>query len=299
MQRELANSFCPVRPLWDRELAAKGFTRKAGNGHAAFDGVAFSIDGNWPVLRTEACFEEADPLAGEVGKPGLWKVIKGDRGLYRMFDLPPSVLTGVEGDDWEDEATGSSRFGSVLTWALDTVKGDPPEGWDPPPLEDVEALIPPGWLTQRSGAHARQGELLHEPGCLALRFPIVQHVSESLPEHRLYWLRRLLLDAQAHWRLVRLGSEGDLHGSTVYAEVNLTGAPHAVISGMICLAVAALHAVLEWTVGPAVFLLDTRNEAQALEVFGTPPLKKIPQEKGGETHDGESRNFDDPLIPRV
>jgi hypothetical protein len=179
------------------------------------------------------------------------------------------------------------------------MKGDRPESWDPPPREEVETMIPPGWLTLRSGTQARQGELLHGSDCLALRFPIVQHVPESLPDYRIYWLRRLLLDAQTHWRLARVGSVRDLRGSPVYAEVNLTGAPHGVLAGMITLALAALHALLEWTVGPAVFLMDTESEGRALEAFGNPPSSKIPREKGGETDDGKFRYFYDPGSPGI
>ena len=282
MQRQVVNPYRRSRPHWDRELAAKGMTHMGRGGHGELEGVEFCFDRNWPVLKTKMSSEGADPLVGQMGKPGLWKFVAGDKGLYRIFDLPPPVLTDLEGDVSVHEAKGPSRFGSMLTWALDTIKGDRPAGWHPPPREEVDPMIPPGWLILRSGAQARQGELLHGPGCLALRFPIVQHVPESLPDCRIYWLRRLLLDAQTNWRLARVGSVGDFRGSPVYAEVNLTGAPRGVLADMISLALAALRALLEWTVAPAVYLVDRANDGEALEMFGSPPFQRIPKEKGGD-----------------
>jgi hypothetical protein len=234
--------------------------------------VAFGTDAYWPVLKTGMSAEEADPLVGQVGRPGLWKWVAGEEGLYRVFELPLSLCEGTE----------PSAFGSLLSWALDTVEGDRPEGWQAPPREEVEAMIPTKGLTLRSGALARQGELLCGPDGLALRFPVVQHVPEGLSDCRIYWLRRLLLEAQTYWRLARAGSVGDLRGSPVHAEVNLTGAPHGMLAGMIALALAALHAIVAWTVQPAVFLVDRGTEDRALEMYGNPPSLKNPFGKGGD-----------------
>lgn len=248
---------------WERELVALGFSWIEERGTYVRENVEFKLDGNWPVLVIRTDVGEVEPLTALMGKPGLWKFVSNGKQVGRSFDLPPRLLAvsgtdaGVYGD--EDDA----RMEALLNWALETLDGDPPEGWLPPKAEEVNAMIPENGLTMRFGPHARQGEVVLDANRLALRVPIVTNVPEDLPKSSSDWLRRLVLETETRWRMVRIGFPGTLQGSLL-AEVDLTGAPAGFMEETIAMALTALRAAVEWIVASVVFLLDARNECWAI-----------------------------------
>jgi hypothetical protein len=254
-----------------RQIAALGF--ECQEGVYRLDGMSLEIRRGWPTLTVVRPDARADPLQGHLGRPGLWKSVAagpltGRRALVRrVWELPPSVLQTA----WEDPAGGDgeeeppSAFLAALSWALATVDGKAPSGWEAPPRDEVEAAIPAGSLTARQGAVLCQGSLVYTPERLALVFPVVRRIPADLPAVRRKWLEAVIVDTQERWRLVRLGVAKMDGGSSMQAEVDLTGAPRPLLEGLTKSSLAALQCVVRWLLRTADFLVDTGVACQALE----------------------------------
>jgi hypothetical protein len=112
----------------------------------------------------------------------------------------------------------------------------------------------------------RQGELIHQPNRLAVRFPIVQRVPDDLPPRRREWLREVLIDGQNRWRMVRIGLAEEAGSSAALAEVDLSGCPHGLLESLFAAGLGALRWVVGWLVEAADFLVDGSVACRALEV---------------------------------
>jgi len=236
------------------------------------NGIRLRQEGRWAVLESDAGADADHEVVAQIGQPGLWRVIADLNGdPRRVFELHDSVLSLV-GDASSPDTNSEPRsmLDDCLDWALGTADGKIPVGWQPPARAEIEALIPRGRLTIASGTEARQGELIHAPGRLALRFPILHRVPAGLPELRRRWLRDILFDAQNRWRLVRLGFTGQPDNLAIAAEVDLSGAPHAALEPLLSVGLDSLHWVVTWLVETAALLADADVACRALE-FGPCP----------------------------
>src|SRR2546426_92871 len=70
------------------------------------------------------------------------------------------------------------------------------------------------------------------------------------------WLQALLEEGQSRWHLARLGSIEDSNGSSLIAEVNLTGAPAEAIEDLFVTSLDALRWVVQWLGETADWLAD-------------------------------------------
>jgi hypothetical protein len=198
---------------------------------------------------------------GYIGRPGLWKAVRGAGGeVAPVFEIPEVVFTRG-GDDEDGEPVEAAR-GACFDWALATVGGEPCAGWVPPPLAEVESWVGIGRLTVQHGPWLRQGELIHRQDRLALRFPLVPAVPEELAPPRRAWLEEVLADAQDRWRMVRVGLAGS--GAAV-AEVDLSGCPAALLEGLFRTGLDCLRWVVAWLV-PSADFLAAGGPSRALEV---------------------------------
>jgi hypothetical protein len=157
---------------------------------------------------------------------------------------------------------------AMLRWALETADGRVPADWcavGGPDRDEIEAVIPSGGLTVRSGSLVRQGELICDSSRVALSVPIVTGLPNDLPASRCACLRSLLIDAQRRWRVARVGIS-DAAPAEVRAEVDLTGAPHLLLPGLVQIGVDALRCLVEWLLKPAVFISDPGKVCDALDV---------------------------------
>jgi len=268
---------------FDSELATAGFSRRRNGSGYTRNGFTFMAEENWPVLRSKARPVSTDPLIDRMGTCGLWKCLTVEERVIRMFEFPPWMITGRESGTILDEAGEITPFETMLAWAFDTFDGDsPPGGWSLPPRDEVDAMIPGYGLTVQNGSLVRQGEVVREENRLALRFVILPELPEDLPDHRLRWLRRLLIDAQNRWRLVRVGFADGENDTAVHAEVDLTGAPGSLLADLISTALPALRFVVEWVSASAVFLVEGSADCRALELEAIHSAKNHSKRKGGE-----------------
>ena len=243
---------------WSR-LESLGF-RRGDDGRAfQYDGMLLRPTRRWLVFATSAK-SSVDPLRDSLGKPGLWK--PHTAGATREFHLPLAVL----GPGGLNEA-GAGVLRACTDWAMHAARGKLPDGWTSPPRDALEKSLPDGGLTVESGPLVRQGQLIRADDRLALSFPIVPAVSATLPESRRAWLERLMLDALARWRLVRVGWRGAAERPALEAEVDLSGAPHDVLEILMPIALDALRWVVEWLLWPANLLADIRVECRLWDVF--------------------------------
>jgi hypothetical protein len=209
-------------PIGER-LEELGFARTARHDEFRRDDCTATIESRWlrltvPAPQTPPC----DPLRGQLGRPGPWRLVPGPRGLQRCCELPLALLdaqgTAAEHELLDDPTAAftadpidvsSSEVAGVLAasleWLLAIADEHLPRGWCPPPREEIDEWIAPGKLLVRSGAHTSQGALIHDATRLAITFPILNRIPAELPAPRAQWLDRILVDALRRWRLVRVG----------------------------------------------------------------------------------------------
>ena len=112
----------------------------------------------------------------------------------------------------------------------------------------------------------RQIELTHSSGRLKLSVPILPLVPREMPPERMRWLRRLLVESQSRWRMVRTGFVANGEGQAAMAEVDVTGAPSVVLSSLVETGLEALRCATQWSVQSADLLADLSVPCRALEV---------------------------------
>jgi len=252
-------------------LEKLGFVRQRGSDAFRHNGVMFHQQQDWVTLKSSEPLLDVDPLHGLLGTPGPWKhVIECDGSTRKLFELPRAALDGVIGADVDGEAESACE--ECLWWALATDQGGIPAGWQPPERAEIDAWMSPASLTIQCGPIVRQGQLLHGPDKLGLRFPILAGSPAGLSEARRLWLRDVLLEAQNRWRMVRIG----LTETGANAEIDLTGVPQEMAESMFKTSLDALRWVVEWLVLSAAFLADPRVVCQAWEVR---PLRAAPAER--------------------
>jgi hypothetical protein len=255
----------PVKAGWENELAAAGFAAgRAGNCYT-LNGITLRFMDRWISLESDALRKTADPLTRQMGKPALWKCVKAPTGHMRqLFEFPLSMVAG-SAPDFDDEIEKPvSALQAMLAWALDTLNRERLNGWRPPTCRQVQSMLPDKGLTVQCDADARQGELVCNSQRLAFRFPILLRIPEDLCEARLYWLRRLLIETQSRWKLVRMGFNSDRLKTAALAEVDLSGAPPGVLPDLVKIALAALKGAVAWAVPSAAFLTDGAMDSSAL-----------------------------------
>ncbi len=246
---------------WRASLEGLGFERAEDGPWFRQNGLAVRIDRRW-LTATQAVDEATDPLAGQLGRPGLWKVVPHDGGLRREFHLPLSILSAAVS---EEEEAGDA-LESCLAWIGASALDDVPAGWEGPLRSEVEQWLPEGGLTVEAKPSPAQGTLISDEGRLALRMPIVAEIGAGLSEARRAWIREALLDAQARWRMVRVGLEGPADRPAAVGEVDLSGAPPAVLQALVSVSLEGLRWVSGWAIGSAGLLADARVGCRLWEI---------------------------------
>ena len=249
---------------WTARLRESGFTPLGAERLFGRDGVVLSLEQGWLTLTTSNGSVGTDPLLGHLGRPGLWKPVLERGSLRLVSDVRASILSE---DAKAAEAGGEGANGagdSVLSWLLTTLSGRLPEGWEPPPREEVELQVDLSLLVVRSGAFTSQGTLIHGPRRLALEFPVCR-IPDDLPAARVRWLRALLLDGQSRWRLARVGFNPA--GDAAAAEVDLSGAPLSAIQFLVRTALESLRWVVGSILAPAALAVDPTVDSHILKAF--------------------------------
>ncbi|MHC4415955.1 MAG: hypothetical protein ACYS0G_11785 [Planctomycetota bacterium] len=252
------------------DLTEAGFQRSRG-GLYRRNGFAVSVDRGWLCVQSGRATRSADPLRGMVGRPGLWRWVDDGSGWCRqVFELPHVAWADRAADDTTGDRPRPG--GACIDWAVATAAGAPPQGFSPPPPAHVEQLIPEGSKAVCAGEIVRACEVVSAPGRLALRCPLVSSIPDDLPEPRREWLEATILDAQRFWRMVRVGIDGE--PPSVVAEVDLTGAPVAILGSLVPAAVDALRWVVAWAAKTAaVIVSDVESKALAVGPVRAKPGK--------------------------
>jgi hypothetical protein len=252
---------------WKRELVAAGFLYDQQNQRISRNGIKLTYGDQWIELRSNLSLDISDPLNALMGEPGIWKLVTyPDRQPWKVFEFPLFITTENNAESKAPGEEAQSPLAATLKWAGDTLNGNLLNGWRCPSEEDLMNLLSPKGLTVQCGPYARQGELICTPKRLVLQFPLIFNVCDDLPESHYKWLRNLLIDAQNRWKMVRIGFRYGSSATSVQAEVDLSGAPLSVLSGLFTVALSALHAVAAWVVPSAEFLVEHTSAIWALRV---------------------------------
>ena len=227
------------------------------------DDVKITVRDGWLTLRQPG--DNGQAAGGDLGRPGLWKhVAEPDGSTSRTFDVPLATLLArldvaeVDGVD-EERVVDES-----VQWALDTRQGQPVAEWETPTTRRLDEIVPKAALTLRAGANLGLVRFVTTPGRLAVRLPICRAAAE-LTEARRGWLERLLADA-GRLRMVRLGLRCDGGpGTTIEAEIDLSGAPPCVLDSVVHVAVDALRAVFSLLATTTTFIAEANCPSVALD----------------------------------
>jgi hypothetical protein len=257
------------------QLAELGFVSDAGNGCHRRNGLAFFVGPRWSRFQLAPGHDAApaDRLHADSSRPGLWRWVVADGQPRRLFDLRTEWLAGAGDDEDADDAPEAAPLPVLLGWAEAAARGELPADWQPPARETVEKWFAKSLLSLQAGRCLRQGELVHQPGCLALRFPVHPNLPAPLPEARRQWLRAVLLEAQDNHHLIRL----EMTDAAVFATVDLSGAPHFLLPDLTLAALTGLRATVS-ALAETVELLADADVASA--ILSGPPDQAPPHEKG-------------------
>lgn len=246
----------------ERTAAELGFVRRA---HGSWRRNGFELEqaGAWLTLRRRHRFG-GDPLRDVLGTPGLWRALPSARepeGWDLLFDLPG--LAGPGYDENDDEPASplgptSHPCAPLVAWAESLERGLavlPAASAD-----EVEAWLPPAQRNVRRGARLVRIEPVLEGVRFGLAIPELARVPELGPT-RQAWLAEVCTATQVHWRLVRVGLDGD----RVRAEVDLSGAPASLCAPLFQLALAALRCSAAWALPALAFITDPKASSEALD----------------------------------
>jgi hypothetical protein len=254
---------------WQTALQALDFQQQRARTYQR-DGFVARADRSWLVLARKARADH--PFRDAADQPGLWKPVphgaaEADHPATWEFALPLRLFQ-VESVPLDDSSAEDSPRAAV-EWALASAPGTEPASWTPPPRATVDSWLPEAGLSLQCGPLTRHGALVHQPGRLALRFPLLHEIPRSLTPQRRAWLDRVLLDAQHRWHLVRVVMSGVAGRPAVEAEVDLTGAPAVILAELFALSLDAVRCVVSWLIWPVTFVADPEVACRAWDVSPT------------------------------
>jgi hypothetical protein len=216
---------------------------------------------DWTVWARRDAGLPDDGNGGLLGEPGLWRWVRRNGGVDRIFDCPSFAmlerLAGAAAQDFDEAALRAE----TREWARATAAGAAPEGWAGPDPEEVGDWHAPDRFAVRAGPHLAKGELECDSTRLRLRFSELARLDASLPEARRAWARAVCLDTQSRWHLVRFG----LDGERVCAEVDLSGVPAGLARPLFSLALEALAFTVAWALPALALIADANVTSRTLD----------------------------------
>lgn len=248
---------------WRAALEELGFRRGASGAEFGHNGLSVRLDRRW--LTASAGGGGDGPPRGRLGGPGLWKAVGAGPAAAREFHLPLAALSAPAHDGDEEECGPAEVLESCLAWIEATAREDLPAGWQCPGREEVEAWIGPGALTVESKPWVAQGTLVCGGDRLALRVPLASDITPALSEARRAWIGAVAAEAQDLWRMVRMGLEGPPERASAVAEVDLSGAPWAVLERLFRFGLEGLQRTSGWILVTAGLLADARVDCRLWE----------------------------------
>jgi len=258
-----ATSLVPAPVQWHRSVLCKlGFSPSA-DGYRR-DGILLKPAGAGWIL-SESWPEGRDPL-GELDHPGLWRFLRHHDQDLRVFSLPAVVFAGPAAEDQGCEAGPCldqtlPAFENAIAWALATAAGMAPAGWEPPTAATIDSWARAGLLDVQQGTVLRRIRVIRSANTFALRVPLADALPPDLPVIRRQWLRRVLLDAQGRWSLVRTGITPS---GAVCAGVDLTGVPEEFASHLFLSGVESLRWVAARLAETVEFLAFSDSGTEAI-----------------------------------
>lgn len=265
----------PRAPEWQHDLLTRqGFERCEDGYRRPGGNLLFTSSGTWSSISLP--WEKGGDPLGVLGHPGPWKHIRSGDGGRFVFALPRFVMDegsqmdpdddGPDAAECEKEVPAAATcLESCIAFAVATAHGVAPAGWEPPDLATIDSWTRETGLTVQRESVVRQVEVIREPGRFALQVPLVPAIPENLPERRERWLRKLLIDCQDCWHLVRLGMTQESGQSAAIAEVDLTGVPRAISRRLFLASLDSLKAVVASLVETANFLIDPGSKSQVID----------------------------------
>jgi len=208
-----------------------------------------------------------DPL-DEAGSPGLWRFDRVHGADCRVFALPGWLLDEVDADgpdasDAFDSEVGVNPFEAALDWIMAADRGKLPDGWAPPDEAALAEGSAAGALTIQQGRVLRHVEVVRSADRFALRMPLVDSVPADLSAARQAWLRRVLLETQARWLLVRTAITPD---AAAVAVIDLTGVPESMARPLFLAGLESLRRLAAHLVETVEFLVAGEAGDEALNL---------------------------------
>lgn len=244
-------------------LADAGFRRRRKGGYCRGKLALRRCDG-WAILTDSSKMPKTQStrlLARHSRATGPWKLVTINGKPSWIAEFP---LNALQAESNAEEP--KPPLIQCLDWALETAGVETASVWDPPSEAEVRAWISGSELTIHSHRHVRQISLQCSDNQLKLSVPIVAEIPAELPESRDSWLRDLLLATQDQWRMVRVVDTSNGASRSAVAELDLTGAPHAILETLFTVGLQSLRYAVQWSVQSADLLVDLGVTCRAWEV---------------------------------
>ena len=245
----------PRTSALDAEARRQGWvavSRRGGHTEWLHDGLALCREGEWWVIADR----ERDALPLGTNPPGasLWRWLHEPGGRHqRVFELPDFAL---------DASTAASPIAeAVLAWVQATRTAHP-SPQESPQVE--EGLLAPDELLVRWRDQVVRGEVVADPGRIAVDFPLVATLPEGLSPSRRAWALEQCRAAERAWRWVQLGIAEEDATAQVRASVDLTGAPADLVPTLAKVAAACLRAAVAWAIPGLRALADPSLDSRPL-----------------------------------
>jgi hypothetical protein len=224
----------------------------------AIEGLRLSVTADWASVWREPREDETDPLR-HLGRPGLWKGVTNAHLPRCVFEVPLYVVDEIGAGA---DAEGDARFlglEKLIEAAQATICGGIADGWTAPSDDELAAMIPADMLTVQCAEVACQGRVTRSEDRLAIEFPIVTAIPQTLSPQRRKKLCSVLVQANNNWRLARVGLRNGATQNTLdaIAEMDLTGMPPASIGPLVRCGIDALHHVVRWAGASAAALVES------------------------------------------
>jgi hypothetical protein len=244
-----------VVPAWRAALDRAGFVTAEG-GFRCGD-FRLVREEEWWVVQAPAAEGPLDFLRDQANQPGLWKWLQKDGTWWRVFELPAGLAQALP----EEESSGE-LLSAALQWALATVGGSVPAGWQAPAREMVLDWCGTKPLTIQAEGLLCQGELILTDRCWAFRFPVLPQLPVAWPKKREKTFQHFLRSSQQEWGMARWAACGEGGAAGLYAQVDLTGAPPA--GALVSAGLDGCRFFIQSFAETAALLADLRVEIAAL-----------------------------------
>ncbi len=202
-----------------------------------------------------------DPLSEYFGRPGLWRIVRAEERMIRVFECGPLCELAEKAEQEAPRSSPKELEQELCAWARASARGRLPGRWTAPEPERVATWFEPERLSVRAGSHLAKGELECDAKRVRVLVSEIVRFDDAISDARLRWAHELCIDAQSRWHWVRF----EIADRRVRAEIDLSGAPPSLAEPLFVTALEALVFSVRWVLPALSVLADSGAVSSVLD----------------------------------